>query len=295
MKLKKCYGRTPGDIKAVRPMKDGVIADFTATQLMLKNIMQKIVQRHNLGKPRVVVGVPSGITEVEERAVEESVLQAGAKEVYLIEEPMAAAIGANLDVAEPSGSIIVDIGGGTTEVAVISLGGIVVSNSLRVAGDELDEDIVNYIKKEMNLAIGSTTAEQIKIEIGCAMPLMSETSMQVSGRDLGTGLPETVTVTSTQIQEAMQDSIEKIIDIMLKEVENRLKEQKYDVEFGPEVKKLIAEKGIDKNFGARPLRRTIQNLVEDSMAEEILDGKLDKGKLTKFTVKDGKIVKMGQK
>ncbi len=182
MKLKKCYGRTPGDIKAVRPMKDGVIADFTATQLMLKNIMKKIVQRHNLGKPRVVVGVPSGITEVEERAVEESVLQAGAKEVYLIEEPMAAAIGANLDVAEPSGSIIVDIGGGTTEVAVISLGGIVVSNSLRVAGDELDEDIVNYIKKEMNLAIGSTTAEQIKIEIGCAMPLMSETSMQVSGK-----------------------------------------------------------------------------------------------------------------
>ena len=229
MKLKKCYGRTPGDIKAVRPMKDGVIADFTATQLMLKNIMQKIVQRHNLGKPRVVVGVPSGITEVEERAVEESVLQAGAKEVYLIEEPMAAAIGANLDVAEPSGSIIVDIGGGTTEVAVISLGGIVVSNSLRVAGDELDEDIVNYIKKEMNLAIGSTTAEQIKIEIGCAMPLMSETSMQVSGRDLGTGLPETVTVTSTQIQEAMQDSIEKIIDIVKQTLEKTPPELSADI------------------------------------------------------------------
>ena len=233
MKLKKCYGRTPGDIKAVRPMKDGVIADFTATQLMLKNIMKKIVQRHNLGKPRVVVGVPSGITEVEERAVEESVLQAGAKEVYLIEEPMAAAIGANL-VAEPSGSIIVDIGGGTTEVAVISLGGIVVSNSLRVAGDELDEDIVNYIKKEMNLAIGSTTAEQIKIEIGCAMPLMSETSMQVSGRDLGTGLPETVTVTSTQIQEAMQDSIEKIIDIVKQTLEKT----------PPELASDIMEKGI---------------------------------------------------
>ena len=227
MKLKKCYGRTPGDIKAVRPMKDGVIADFTATQLMLKNIMKKIVQRHNLGKPRVVVGVPSGITEVEERAVEESVLQAGAKEVYLIEEPMAAAIGANLDV-------IVDIGGGTTEVAVISLGGIVVSNSLRVAGDELDEDIVNYIKKEMNLAIGSTTAEQIKIEIGCAMPLMSETSMQVSGRDLGTGLPETVTVTSTQIQEAMQDSIEKIIDIVKQTLEKT----------PPELASDIMEKGI---------------------------------------------------
>ncbi len=160
---KEMLGRTPDQIKAVRPLKDGVIADFTATQLLLKNIIEKVVKRYNAGKPRVVVGVPSGITEVEERAVEESVLQAGAKEVYLIEEPMAAAIGANLDVGEPSGNIIVDIGGGTTEVAVISLGGIVISNSLRIAGDELDEDIVNYIKKEMNLAIGETTAEQIKI------------------------------------------------------------------------------------------------------------------------------------
>ena len=142
---KEMLGRTPEQIKAVRPLKDGVIADFTATQLMLKNLIAKVGKRYNIGRPRVVVGVPSGITEVEERAVEESVLQAGAKEVYLIEEPMAAAIGASLDVAEPSGSIIVDIGGGTTEVAVISLGGIVVSHSLRIAGDELDEDIVNYI------------------------------------------------------------------------------------------------------------------------------------------------------
>src|SRR5574344_41772 len=197
---KEMLGRTPEQIEAIRPMKDGVIADFTATQLMLKNLVSKVCQRYNAGKPRIVVGVPSGITEVEERAVEESVLKAGAKEVYLIEEPMAAAIGANLDVAEPTGSISVDIGGGTTEVAVISLGGIVVSNSLRIAGDELDEDIVNYIKKEMN------------VEIGCAMPLMTETSMQVSGRDLGTGLPETVTVTSTQVEEAMRESINKIID-----------------------------------------------------------------------------------
>ena len=143
---KEMLGRTPEQIKAVRPLKDGVIADFTATQLMLKNLIAKVGKRYNIGRPRVVVGVPSGITEVEERAVEESVLQAGAKEVYLIEEPMAAAIGASLDVAEPSGSIIVDIGGGTTEVAVISLGGIVVSHSLRIAGDELDEDIVNYVK-----------------------------------------------------------------------------------------------------------------------------------------------------
>ena len=162
---KEMLGRTPDQIRAVRPLKDGVIADFTATQLMLKNIIQKVCKRYNIGKPRVVVGVPSGITEVEERAVEEAVIQAGAREVYLIEEPMAAAIGANLDVSEPSGNIIVDIGGGTTEVAVVSLGGIVVSYSLRVAGDELDSDIVSYIKKEMNLAIGETTAEEIKMEI----------------------------------------------------------------------------------------------------------------------------------
>lgn len=205
MKQKRCCGRTPEQIKAVRPLKDGVIADFTATQLMLKNIIQKVAKKYNIGRPRIVVGVPSGITEVEERAVEESVLQAGAKEVYLIEEPMAAAIGASLDVAEPSGNIIVDIGGGTTEVAVISLGGIVVSHSLRIAGDELDEDIVNYIKREMNLAIGETTAEQIKMEIGCAMPLMSEAAVQVRGRDLNDGLPRTVTITSAQIEEAIKN------------------------------------------------------------------------------------------
>lgn len=160
---KEMLGRTPDDINAIRPLKDGVIADFTATQLMLKNIVSKVCQRYNAGRPRVVVGVPSGITEVEERAVEESVIRAGAKEVLLIEEPMAAAIGAGLDVAEPTGNIIVDIGGGTTEVAVISLGGIVISNSIRTAGDEMDEDIVNYIKKEMGLLIGTTTAEEIKI------------------------------------------------------------------------------------------------------------------------------------
>ena len=177
MKQKKCFGRTPTEIKAVRPLKDGVIADFTATQLMLKNLITKVCQRYNVVRPRVVVGVPSGITEVEERAVEESVLQAGAKEVYLIEEPMAAAIGANIDVAEPSGSIIVDIGGGTTEVAVISLGGIVVSHSLKTAGDELDEDIINYIKKELNLAIGETTAEEIKLQIGLRLLTLSNFSI----------------------------------------------------------------------------------------------------------------------
>ena len=231
---KEMLGRTPETIKAVRPLKDGVIADFTATQLMLKNIVSKVCQRYNAGRPRVVVGVPSGITEVEERAVEESVLRAGAKEVYLIEEPMAAAIGSNLEVGEPSGNMIVDIGGGTTEVAVISLGGIVVSHSIRTAGDELDEDIVNYIKREMGLAIGETTAEEIKIEIGCALPLMTEASMEVRGRDLGNGLPRNVIVTSTQIEEAMHDSINEIVEVVKATLEKT----------PPELASDIVEKGI---------------------------------------------------
>ena len=231
---KEMLGRTPETIKAVRPMKDGVIADFTATQLMLKNIIKKISQRYNIGKPRVVVGVPSGITEVEERAVEETVLQAGAREVYLIEEPMAAAVGANLDVAGPTGNIIVDIGGGTTEVAVISLGGIVVSNSIRIAGDELDQDILNYVKKEMNLAIGDTTAEQIKMNIGCALPLMSEASMEISGRDLTAGLPRNETITSVQVEEAMKESVMEIVDAVKATLEKT----------PPELASDIAEKGI---------------------------------------------------
>ena len=234
MKQKKCYGRTPEQIKAVRPLKDGVIADFTATQLMLKNIIKKVSARYNIGKPKVVVGVPSGITEVEERAVEESVLQAGAKEVYLIEEPMAAAIGSNLEVGEPSGNMIVDIVGGTTEVAVISLGGIVVSHSIRIAGDELDEDIVNYIKRETNLAIGETTAEQIKMEIGCAMPLMTKMSMEVRGRDLSNGLPRNIIITSSQIEEAMQESIKKIVEVIKITLEKT----------PPELASDIMEKGI---------------------------------------------------
>lgn len=201
---------------------------------MLKNLITKVCQRYNVVRPRVVVGVPSGITEVEERAVEESVLQAGAKEVYLIEEPMAAAIGANLEVAEPSGSIIVDIGGGTTEVAVISLGGIVVSNSLRVAGDELDEDIINYIKREMNLAIGETTAEQIKMEIGCALPLMTELSMEIRGRDLTTGLPKNIVIHSSQMQIAMKESITEIVECVKQTLEKT----------PPELASDIMEKGI---------------------------------------------------
>ena len=234
VEAKEMLGRTPEQIKAVRPLKDGVIADFTATQLMLRNILEKVCKKYNVGRPRVVVGVPSGITEVEERAVKESVLQAGAREVYLIEEPMAAAIGANLDVSEPSGSIIVDIGGGTTEVAVVSLGGVVVSNSIRVAGDELDNDIVSYVKKELNLSIGETTAEEVKKEIGCALPLMTEISKEIRGRDLSTGLPKNINVTSTMMQEAMEESINEIVEIIKTTLEKT----------PPELASDIMEKGI---------------------------------------------------
>lgn len=231
---KEMLGRTPENIEAIRPLKDGVIADYTATQLMLKNLMSKVCQRYKISKPRVVVGVPSGITEVEERAVEESILQSGAKEVYLIEEPMAAAIGAGLDVAEPAGNIIVDIGGGTTEVAIISLGGIVVSSSIRVAGDELDQDIINYIKRELNLAIGDTTAEEIKKTIGCATPLMTEVPYTVRGRDLTTGLPRNIPITSSQVLEAMSESINEIVEIVKQTLEKT----------PPELASDIAEKGI---------------------------------------------------
>lgn len=249
---KEMLGRTPNDIAAIRPLKDGVIADFTATQLMLKSMLQRVCQRYNAGRPRVVVGVPSGITEVEERAVEESVMQAGAREVYIIEEPMAAAIGANLEVAEPNGNIIVDIGGGTTEVAVVSLGGIVTSNSLRVAGDELNEDIVNYVKREMNLAIGETTAEQVKINIGCAKPLLTEESMEIRGRHLATGLPETAIITLTQVQEAMNDSIEKIVDIIKQTLEKT----------PPELASDIMERGIVLTGGGALIRNFDSLLAE---------------------------------
>ena len=231
---KEMLGRTPKGIKAVRPLQDGVIADFTATRMLLKNLMTKICTRYNAGRPRVVVGVPSGITEVEERAVEESILRAGAKEVYLIEEPMAAAIGANLDVAEPNGNIIVDIGGGTTEVAVISLGGIVVSNSSKTAGDEIDQDIVDFMRKELGLAIGDTTAEQIKKELGAAAPLTKELSMTVKGRDVRTGLPRDVVITSEQIQKTIESTINEIIEVVKATLEKT----------PPELASDIVEKGI---------------------------------------------------
>lgn len=231
---KEMLGRTPEQIRAVKPMKEGVIADLTATSLMVRNIMNKVCKRYNCGRPRVVVGVPSGITEVEERAVQEAITSAGAREVYLIEEPMAAAIGSGLDVAEPTGSMIVDIGGGTTEVAVISLGGIVVSDSIKIAGNTLDQDIINYIKNNLDLAVGDTTAEQVKIELGCAIPQVSKKTMEISGRDLNTGLPETKVITSEQVCEAMEVSISKIVELVKTTLEKT----------PPELAADIVERGI---------------------------------------------------
>ena len=211
-KAKEMLGRTPDSIDVVRPLKDGVIADFTATKLMLRSILSKITRQFKLLKPRVVIGVPSGITEVEERAVQEVVISSGAKEVYLIEEPMAAAIGSKLRVEEPTGNMIVDIGGGTTEVAVISLGGIVTSSSIRIAGDEMTEDIINYSKKYLNLAIGEVTAEEVKNEIGCASPFLTEFKKTIRGRDIKTGFPVKKEITSTEVEFAIRESINSIID-----------------------------------------------------------------------------------
>lgn len=214
IEAKEMIGRTPESISAINPLKGGVIADFIATRILLNKVMEKVYRRHKIRKPRVIVGVPCGITEVEERAVEEVVVQAGAREVYLIEEPMAAAIGAGINVAEPTGNIIVDIGGGTTEVAVISLGGIVLSNSIRIAGDNLDEDIINYIKKKYNMIIGQKTAENIKVELGCATPVMSEKSMEVTGRDLENGLPKTIIIGSEEIRIAIEASLAEIVEVI---------------------------------------------------------------------------------
>ncbi|HHW56920.1 MAG TPA: rod shape-determining protein [Clostridia bacterium] len=209
---KRMVGRTPGNIIAIRPMRDGVIADFDITKAMLDHFISKVNPRKGLFRPRVIVGVPSGVTEVEKRAVIEATLQAGAKEAHTVEEPMAAAIGAGLPVEEPTGSMVVDIGGGTTDVAVISLGGIVTNKSLRVGGDEMDEAIINYIKREYNLMIGERTAEEIKIQIGSAFPKEKEETMDIRGRDLVSGLPKTLKITSTEILEALKDPIASILE-----------------------------------------------------------------------------------
>jgi rod shape-determining protein MreB and related proteins len=208
---KRMLGRTPGNIVAVRPLKDGVIADFEMTESMLRHFITKVHNRKWV-RPRVVIAVPSGITEVEKRAVKESAAHAGAREVYLIEEPMAAAIGVGLPVQDAAGNMIIDIGGGTTEVALISLSGIVFSRSVRVAGDELDEAIAGYMKRAYNLMIGERTAEEIKIKIGSAYPMEKETSLEVKGRDLVAGLPKTLTITSQEVREALLEPISTIVE-----------------------------------------------------------------------------------
>ena len=209
---KRMLGRTPGSIEAIRPMKAGVIADFEVTEAMLRYFIQKAQNRRWAVRPRVIISVPSGITEVEKRAVKDSATHAGAREVYLIEEPMAAAIGVGLPVQEPAGNMIVDMGGGTTEVAIISLAGIVLSKSVRTGGDEMDEAIVQYMKRVYNLMIGERTAEEIKIAIGSAYPLGEEMSLNVKGRDLIAGLPKTITINSEEIREALEEPVNNIVE-----------------------------------------------------------------------------------
>jgi rod shape-determining protein MreB and related proteins len=211
VEAKRMLGRTPGTISAIRPLKDGVIADFDVTEQMLRHFIQKVHQ-HRFAHPRVVVCVPSGVTGVEKRAVEEATRNAGARDAFLIEEPMAAAIGAGLPVSEPTGNMIVDVGGGTSEVAVISLGGIVVSVSLRVGGDEMDEAIISHVKREYKLLIGNQTAEEIKLEIGSAFRLTEEVQAEVRGRDMLTGLPKTVIISSEEIRHALEEPVSQIVD-----------------------------------------------------------------------------------
>ena len=231
---KSMLGRTPGTIRAVRPLRDGVIADFEVAEAMLRAFIQKAHNRSTFLRPRIVISVPSGITEVEKRAVRESALSASAREVYLIEEPMAAAIGAGLPITEPSGNMIVDIGGGTTEVAIISVAGIVVSNSVRVGGDKMDEAILNYVKRKYNLLIGERTAERIKMEIGNAYPVDETKSMVVKGRDLVAGVPKTLEIDTEDVREALVEPVNAIVEAA-KVVLERIP---------PELAADIADKGI---------------------------------------------------
>lgn len=250
---KRMIGRTPGNIVAIRPLKDGVIADFDVTQSMIKYFINRALRsRAFIIRPRVVVGVPSGVTAVEERAVREAALQAGAREAYLIEEPMAAAIGAGLPVHEPTGNMIVDIGGGTTEVAVISLGGIVTSRSIRIASDEMDEAIINHVKRTYNLMIGERTAEQIKIQIGTAYPLENGQTDEVRGRDLVTGLPKTVMITSEEIYKALSEPVSSIVDAIKTTLEQT----------PPELAADIMDRGIVM-AGGGSLLRGLDRLVSE--------------------------------
>ncbi len=209
---KRMLGRTPGDVVAIRPMKDGVIADFETTEKMIRYFITKVHKRKALVRPRVVIGVPSGITEVEKRAVRESCEQAGAREIFLIEEALAAAIGANIPIHEPAGHMIVDVGGGTTEIAVISLGGMVIADSIRIAGDEFDEAIIKYMRTQYNLVIGERMAEEVKFRLGNAFPEKKVESMELKGRDAISGLPRTLEIDSVEIRKALKEPVDQILD-----------------------------------------------------------------------------------
>ncbi len=211
IEAKKMLGRTPGNIVAIRPMKDGVIADFEVTEAMLRHFISKVHNSRRLVRPRIMICVPTGITQVEKRAVKESAQSAGAREVYLIEEPMAAAIGADLPITEPTSNMVVDIGGGTSEIAVISLSGIVYARSVRVGGDKMDESIMQHVKRKYSMLIGESTAERIKIKIGSAFPLEEEIEMEVKGRDLVTGIPQNILITSAEIRKAISEQVDSIV------------------------------------------------------------------------------------
>jgi rod shape-determining protein MreB len=251
---KRMIGRTPGHILAIRPLKDGVIADFDVTEKMLRYFIQKVHKRRVLAKPRVVICVPSGITGVEQRAVEEAAIAAGARAAYIIEEPMAAAIGAGLPVHEPAGNMVVDIGGGTTEVAVISLGGIVTALSIRIGGDELDEAIIAYIKKEYSLALGERTAEEIKMAIGSAFPLPDEPNAEIRGRDLVTGLPKTIIVSSEEIRRAVEEPVNAVVDAVKSTLDRT----------PPELAADIMDKGIVLTGGGALLKGLDERLKHET-------------------------------
>lgn len=251
-KAKEMIGRTPDYINAIRPLKEGVIADFTATKLMLKEILKKVFRKYNIIRPDIVVGIPNLITEVEKRAVEEALYGSGAKRVLLIEETLASAIGSGIKIDEAKGKMIVDIGGGTAEIAVLSLGGIVTSESLRIAGDKIDLDIIKYIRKRYNLEIGPITAENLKQNIGCAMPLMTELEMTVKGRDLSTGFPVAIQVSSDEMEIAMKKCINQIAD----EIKNLLERTP------PEIVSDIVETGIVLSGGGA-LIKDIDKYIEE--------------------------------
>jgi len=254
LEAKRMIGRTPGNIVAVRPLKDGVIADFDVTERMLRYFIQQVHKRRFLARPRVIVGVPSGITGVEQRAVEEAAEQAGARSAHLIEEPMAAAIGSELPIHEPSGNMVVDIGGGTTEVAVISLGGIVASESIRIGGDELDEAIIAYMKREHNLMLGERTSEELKIEVGSAYPLNQEEQAEIRGRDMVTGLPKTLIISSVEVRAAIEEPVAAIIDAVKSTLEKT----------PPELSSDIMDRGIVLTGGGALLRGLDERLRQET-------------------------------